>query len=106
MSANFAKMRFKARLGGVLQEGGGRNGTGRVFCKTLIYNWEEIIFKENDGESLSIQKKVVLLHPLFQREVHKNCRIRLVVQDNCLSRSRSPVRLRHAVQQSWKDRET
>ena len=48
-------------------------------------------------KSLPIQKKVVLLHPISREKSSNMSRIRLVVQDNCLSRSRSPVRLWYAV---------
>ena len=51
-------------------------------------------------KSLPIQKKVVLLHPISKEKSSKMSRIRLVVQDNCLSRSRSPVRLWYAVRKA------
>ena len=51
-------------------------------------------------KSLPIQKKVVLLHPISREKSSNMSRIRLVVQDNCLSRSRSPVRLWYAVRKA------
>lgn len=63
------------------------------YYKQTIYEKRKTFFLPNDLQS----EKLLYFCTRFQT---KERRIRLVVQDNCLSRSRSSVRLRYAVQKA------